>query len=70
MKELITDIFGVYTPTTYTNYVCTDVTNGTYEAIDVIPSGLAGVDWVWIGGLALFLLITYCMFRIIGRSSK
>ena len=56
MRDLILSLFGTYTPVTFTDVDC----------VDVIPAGLAGVDWVWIGGLFLFSITLYCVFRILG----
>lgn len=59
MRDVIIQLFGVYTPITYNN--------GT---TDVIPSGCAGVDWTFIAGVFLFALSLYCVFRAIGGILK
>lgn len=56
LKALMISLFGVYTPTTYTNA----------DSIDVIPNGLAGLDIVWIAGFLLFALTFYCIMRLLG----
>lgn len=55
LKAVIVDLFGSYVPVTYSD--------GT---IDIIPSGLAGVDFEWLAGVLLFALSLYCVFRILG----
>lgn len=64
MKELITSLFGVYTPITYT--APGPVIDGTVTEYDVVAGGFAGIDWTWLAGVALFGLTLYCVFRIIG----
>ena len=55
MRDIIIQLFGVYTPITYSD-----------GNIDIIPDGMAGVDWIFISGVVLFALSLYCVFRIIG----
>lgn len=31
---------------------------------------MAGMDWEWIAGFAVFLLMIYCLFRLLGGSVK
>lgn len=52
MKEIITNLLGVYTPLT--------AADGT------IISSVAGIDWTWIIGAVAFLLFLYCFFKIVG----
>lgn len=59
MKDIITSLFGVYTPITYNN--------GSY---DIIPDGLAGVDITFVCGVLLFAISFYCVFRIVGAIIK
>lgn len=59
MREWVLNAFGVYTPITYTD-------NG----VDIIPSGMAGVDWQYICGVAVFLCIVVCTFKLIGTLIK
>lgn len=66
LKELIETIFGVYEPVTYNTYVVTDATQGTYELINVVPDGISGVDWQWIGGFLIFLVFLFCVLRLLG----
>lgn len=69
MQSIIESIFGTYTPVTYqvTEYI-EDTVNGVLipNTYDVIPAGLAGCDWTYILGVAVFIVTLYCVLRIIG----
>lgn len=56
MITWLQNVFGVYTPPTYTE-----------GGVDIIPSGAAGVDWQYIAGVAIFLVLTICIFKTIGK---
>lgn len=56
MINWLQQVFGTYTPITYTD-------NG----VDIIPSGMAGVDWTFIAGIVIFIVITICIFKTIGK---
>ena len=56
LKALMVSLFGTYTPTTYVDA----------DSIDIIPSGIAGLDIVWISGFLLFCLTFYCIMRLLG----
>lgn len=61
MLELITSIFGSYTPVTYEIY------NAVTESYDtVVAQGFAGVDWPYILAVGGFFLVLYSVMRIIG----
>lgn len=61
MLELITSIFGSYTPVTYVIY------NSVTESYDtVVAQGFAGVDWPYILAVGGFFLVLYSVMRIIG----
>lgn len=61
MLELITSIFGSYTPVTYVIY------NAVTESYDtVVAQGFAGVDWPYILAVGGFFLVLYSVMRIIG----
>ena len=61
--EWIASILGEYNPVTYEVY---SVAGDTEVINEVIPAGLAGVDWQYIV-TALFLLLTvYSVFRLLG----
>lgn len=55
IKAFIDSILGTYVPVSYTD-----------GSVDIIPSGLSGVDWSYVFSGALLLLTFYCIFRIIG----
>ena len=67
MKDLIVSIFGEYEPVMSQAIAETTIDGvSTYDVIDVVASGAAGVDWAWMMGVALFALVLYSLFRILG----
>lgn len=61
MIAFIRQILGAYTPVVYQVW---DSVKETY--LDVIPAGLAGVDFGYvIAGLA-FLIVLYCTLKVLG----
>ena len=67
MKDLIVSIFGEYEPVMSQAIAETTIDGvSTYDVIDVVASGAAGVDWAWIMGVGLFALVLYSLFRILG----
>lgn len=60
MKDLIISLFGSYEPVVYQNL----------DGVDVVASGMAGVDWVFLSGVVLFGITLYCVFRAIGGVFK
>lgn len=69
MKALIQSIFGTYVPITYDTFqTAIDSTTGqeTSVLVEVIPNGLSGVDWTYVLGVVAFLIMLYCILRIIG----
>ena len=48
-------LLGEYNPVTYT-------LNGE----EIIPAGLAGVDWPYLVRAFVFILAVYCVFRLVG----
>ena len=63
MKDLIISIFGEYVPVTYEHIYQIGEDTITEH---VIPAGLAGCDWTYILGVFAFLVVLYCILRIIG----
>lgn len=61
MLELIQSIFGEYTPIAYDTYVV-----GSDTLVRTIPSGMSGVNWPYVLGVAGFFLVLYCILRILG----
>lgn len=60
IKTVIASLFGSYVPITY------DILASDGAVCSVIPDGLSGVDWLWLGGFSLFALTFYCTMRIVG----
>lgn len=64
LMESISALLGEYQPRTCTVSTC--LSDGSVvETIEIIP-GLAGLDYPWLAGFALFSLSLYCVFRMIG----
>lgn len=59
LKQAFIGIIGAYEPVTYTQTI-------SEESVNVIPGGLAGVDWGFVLSGIAFLLVLYCTFRLIG----
>lgn len=57
-------LLGPYTPKTQT--VTERFEDGTVITYDEYVQGLPGVDWSWIASLCVFLLMLYCLFRVLG----
>ena len=71
MKELIETLFGSYEPVMTQQAVSTTVDGVIQtEYIEVVASGLAGVDWPWVAGVFLFGVTLYCALRIVGALIK
>lgn len=63
LAGVVSSIFGVYTPRTYTTstYIGGEVVTG----MEIVP-GLAGLDWPWLCGAVLFGIMLFCLFRLLG----
>lgn len=55
LKSLVVNFIGLYQPNTYID-----------NDVEIIPSGLAGVDIPWLMSALLFGLSFYCVFRLVG----
>lgn len=55
MHNLLVSIFGEYVPITYVS-----------EGVEIIPSGLSGVNFEYVLGALIFLVAFYSFFRILG----
>lgn len=64
LMSAIYAVFGEYTPRTYE--VTTYFDDGTAVTSTEIVPGLAGLDYNWIAGVALFFMALFCIFRMIG----
>lgn len=64
LVQAIRNLFGIYTPRiqTVTTYV-----DGEITAVEeqYVP-GVAGMDWEWIAGTALFALVLWSLFKLLG----
>ena len=69
MRNLIISIFGSYTPITY-QYEWSQWDEATQQYLTMratkIADGMAGVDWTYVLGVVAFLIVLYCLLRIIG----
>lgn len=68
MKSLIVQLFGSYSPVMTHELVAYTAADGTvsYQLVDVVASGAAGLDWPWIMGVLLFAIVLYSLFRLLG----
>lgn len=64
MGDVIVSIFGVYQPKTQT--VTDHLSDGTSVTYEQIVPGVAGMDWNWIAGVALFALVLYSFLKMVG----
>lgn len=63
MKNLVISLFGSYEPVMTTE---SHLVGDALEEIQVVASGMAGVDWAWLAGVALFAIVLYSFFRLVG----
>lgn len=63
MKDLVISIFGSYEPIMTTEV---HMVGDTLEEVQVVASGMAGVDWSWLAGVILFAIVLYSFFRLVG----
>lgn len=68
MAQVVRDLFGTYTPRV--QVVSTYVDGEVVSTEEQYVPGVAGMDWEWIGGFIVFLLMLYCLFRLLGGSVK
>lgn len=67
LKSLVVSIFGEYTPVNTTALLMETVDNETTTTlVDVVASGMAGVDWEWCAGVFLFGIMLFCLFKLLG----
>lgn len=64
MRDVVTLVFGQYTPRTQT--VTEYLSDGSSVTYTEVVSGIAGLDWEWITGAALFALALFSFFKIVG----
>lgn len=58
MKDLILDIFGEYVPVTY------EITEGDVVT-EIVATGAAGVDWAYVGAIAIFCVALYGIISLL-----
>lgn len=58
-KAVVLDLIGDY-ETIITDYTYQNQVGNVQHSIDVTP------DWSWISSIALFAIVVYCAFRIVG----
>lgn len=63
MRAFLENILGSYTPISYEHWV--DV-EGEALLESVIPSGLSGVDWLYVFSGIAFIVVITCVFKFIG----
>ena len=68
MAQIVRDLFGTYTPRVQT--VTTYMDGEPFAIEEQYVPGVAGMDWEWIGGFVAFLLLIYCLFRLLGGTVK
>lgn len=61
IRDFLISILGSYQPVTYDVY---DVAADTVTS--VIPAGVAGVDWLYVGTLALLVIVIFCVLKCLG----
>lgn len=61
LPEFLASVLGEYTPVSYEVY---DVASDTVSR--VIPSGVAGVDWLYVGSLLLLIVVVFCVLKCLG----
>lgn len=68
VRAWIESVLGTYTPITYQakQIVALDQGGSSTVSYNVIPAGLAGVDWAYIATAAILLCVIYSVFRLLG----
>lgn len=61
MIAFIRSLLGAYTPVFYQVY-----NEASQQIENIIPAGLAGVDWGYIISGVLFCIVVYCMLKFLG----
>ena len=64
MKDAVVMVLGEYSPRTQT--VTQYLSDGSSESYTEIVPGVAGMDWEWISGAALFALVLFSFFKFVG----
>ena len=71
VKGLVASIFGSYEPVTEETVITETVDGNTVEStIRTVVPGLAGVDYQWLGSVALFGILLLCLGKLLGGALK
>lgn len=68
LSAVVRSLFGSYTPRT--QLVTTYYDGQAISVEEQIVPGISGLDWEWITGVVLFVLMLYCLFRLLGGVMK
>ena len=68
LAGLVSTIFGSYTPRTYMTDTVVD--GVIVDTVEQYMPGLAGLDYEWIAGVALFGVMLFCFMKMIGGLLK
>lgn len=64
MKDVVVMVLGEYSPRTQT--VTQYLSDGSSDSYTEIVPGVAGMDWEWISGAALFGIVLFSFFKFVG----
>ena len=64
MKDVVVMVLGEYSPRTQT--VTQYLSDGSSDSYTEIVPGVAGMDWEWISGAALFAIVLFSFFKFVG----
>lgn len=59
MKSILVNLIGLYQPISYSD-----------GSVDIIPAGLAGVDWAYVLSGLLTIVVIYSLFRLLALLFK
>lgn len=68
LPDFLQSFFGPYTPKTYT--VIEYLSDGTTVTSQQYVPGVAGMDFEWLASAVLFILVIFCVFKLIGGLIK
>lgn len=69
MLDFLESILGTYTPVTYETFqTVIDSTTGMESSVlvDVIPNGVAGVDWLYVLTGVMFIVVIGSVLKLLG----
>lgn len=68
LPDFLQGFFGSYTPRTYT--VTEYLSDGSAVTSQQYVPGVAGMDFEWLAAAVLFILVIFCVFKLIGGLIK